>query len=421
MTGSSPRPRAVLVTPVVPGAHGGPGLRAADWLRDLGRSHDVDVVVPVDEPLVPDAEGGAPGERLPDGTRVHRVPSVGATRRDRLLAKAWPPLVRRRPAAVTGWRVPAADLPPAVRTALAEADLVVLFRLRSTVLVEGASRPSRVILDLDDAESATVRSVAWSCLRQRRWGAALSATSTAVQYRVLERTVVRGFDEVCVAADRDVRGVRRVAPGATVHVRPNRLVGPLAGRPGTAAERTGVADGPAELLFVGSFDYPPNVEAAELLVGPVARRLDRLLPPESWRLVLAGRGAPDALAARLSRRPEVDFLGAVPDTAPLHARAACAVVPLRAGGGTKLKTIEAVLHGVPVVGLPEAFRGLPLRDGEHVRIARSARGLAEAVQEVLEQPRAARARAEAARRVLHEALALDGPLPPMASAGGGSR
>jgi glycosyltransferase involved in cell wall biosynthesis len=79
----------------------------------------------------------------------------------------------------------------------------------------------------------------------------------------------------------------------------------------------------------------------------------------------------------------VQITGTVPDVLP-HLRAAgVLVLPLRSGGGTRLKVLEAMAAGVPVVSTPLGVEGLAVRDGEHVLIGRSAADLAELAARVL--------------------------------------
>ena len=102
---------------------------------------------------------------------------------------------------------------------------------------------------------------------------------------------------------------------------------------------------PAVVLFQATFDYAPNVDAAEWLVTEVAPRLRARLPDVEVRLV----GTPVPGVQRQHRPPAITVVGVVPAMEPELARADIAVVPIRYGSGTRLKILESFAHRVPVV------------------------------------------------------------------------
>lgn len=203
----------------------------------------------------------------------------------------------------------------------------------------------------------------------------------------LERRIFAAAEEVWMVSAADVAGARALVPGASVRYVPN-VVDVAAVTPVPAP----VADG--VILFVADLRWAPNAQALDHL-------LDDVLPlvwaqrPDA-RLVVAGRGF---------RRggpvdPRVELLGFVDDLDAQYARAACAVVPLLAGGGSPLKFVEALAHGVPVVATPVAAQGLDLVAGEHYVKADGAPALAAELVRVLREgapavARAGRAAAEA--------------------------
>ena len=113
----------------------------------------------------------------------------------------------------------------------------------------------------------------------------------------------------------------------------------------------------ATLMFVASFGYMPNVDAAVWFVRAVWPALRARLPRA--KLWLVGRDPPASIIA-LRHRPGVTVTGGVPDLAPLYARASLALVPLRAGGGTRIKLLEALGQGVPVVATRIGAAGIPV-------------------------------------------------------------
>jgi glycosyltransferase involved in cell wall biosynthesis len=100
-------------------------------------------------------------------------------------------------------------------------------------------------------------------------------------------------------------------------------------------------------------------------------------------LVREGSPATSSRPRTLVADPRVETLGFVEDLSAAYARASCAVVPLRQGGGTPLKLIEALAYGLPVVATPRAVAGLAVRDGEHLLVADGAEAFAAALVRVL--------------------------------------
>ncbi len=114
------------------------------------------------------------------------------------------------------------------------------------------------------------------------------------------------------------------------------------------------------LLFIGSFLHPPNRDAAKWLVKRLAPELRTERVP--FALVVAGLQAPQWL--RKSGGAGITVVSDAPDLDPLYRSADIVLAPLPHGGGTKNKTLEAMAWGLPVIGTPQAFTGLPQLDGE---------------------------------------------------------
>jgi glycosyltransferase involved in cell wall biosynthesis len=146
---------------------------------------------------------------------------------------------------------------------------------------------------------------------------------------------------------------------------------------------------PHTVAFVGTLDYPPNVEAVTRLVRDVLP-LVRARVPEA-RVLLAGRRPSEAVQALAG--PGVEVLKDVPDVGAVFGRAQVAVYPGRTGRGTKNTVAEAVGAGCPVVASTESARGHAV--GEHLRVGDSDQDLADAVAALLVDRAAAR-RARAA-------------------------
>jgi glycosyltransferase involved in cell wall biosynthesis len=180
-----------------------------------------------------------------------------------------------------------------------------------------------------------------------------------------------------------------MARGSRVEVIPNG-VDTMAFRPSVTPEEEGI-------VFVGGANWFPNTDALEYFEGdilPVIRESGRN-PTVRW----VGRSSVEQ--REQYARKGVDLTGYVEDPRPLVLAAACYVVPLRIGGGTRLKILDAWALGKAVVSTSVGCEGLDARDGENILIRDTPATFAAAVVELLENP-ALRLRLGAAARATAE-------------------
>ncbi len=145
---------------------------------------------------------------------------------------------------------------------------------------------------------------------------------------------------------------------------------------------------PSSLVFTGSMDWLPNQDAIRFLVEQFLPRLRATVPDVT--LTVVGRDPPPALVAACADDPGITFTGWVEDVRPYIERAAVYVVPIRIGGGTRLKIYEAMAMEKPVVSTTVGAEGLPLVDGQHILLADSPDAFADAVVRLLRDPVGAR-------------------------------
>ena len=127
---------------------------------------------------------------------------------------------------------------------------------------------------------------------------------------------------------------------------------------------------PHNLLFVGTLDYPPNIQGLQWFLDSVFPRFRRAYP--NGMLTVVGR-SPSAQVRALCERTEGALLEAdVPDLRLFYREARAVVVPLLAGGGTRIKILEAAAAGRPVLSTPTGAEGLAVCDGRDILIFRDA-------------------------------------------------
>jgi glycosyltransferase involved in cell wall biosynthesis len=181
------------------------------------------------------------------------------------------------------------------------------------------------------------------------------------------------FDRCLVVSEIEAQRLHAVAAGVAVSLIPNGVdTAALRPLPEAAAGR--------RLVFVGHMRYPPNVDAVRFLARHILPALRARIPEA--RLTVVGEGAPRVLG-EFSGRNDMDLVGRASCPLPYYQDAHVAVVPLRAGGGTRLKILEAMALGRPVVSTPLGCEGLAVEDGKHLLIAKDAEAFAAAVARLL--------------------------------------
>jgi glycosyltransferase involved in cell wall biosynthesis len=241
-------------------------------------------------------------------------------------------------------------------------------------------------IDVDEVESATRHRLADRLQRTSDPRARLARFEAGLVARV-ERDVLPAFARVYVCSPRELA----LLPHRTVaRVVPNVL-------PDAAASRPPRPDAPFTFLFVGSLAAPANSDAILHFCEDVWP-LVRAGAGRACRLSIAGAGASDALIARL-RRPGVDLLGWVPDVAACYGASHAVVVPLRVGGGTRIKVLEAMRAGRPIVATSEGMAGLAAEPERHVLIGDDAETFARQCLRLMEHDALTTRLAAEARRL----------------------
>ncbi len=395
------RDSVLYVTPVMPRQSGnGLAMRAANVLEALARRFDVHLfVVPVA------GTGGPPDDFV--GRHTVRIGGLDLARSldplFALIARVRDPEARAR--AELAYRKPYLsrfctgdsarslfEWSSGVRISAVHVMRLYLAPLALPFLRASSESRPFCVLDLDDDDARTYRRLMRLHEDSGDPRAAAVAAAEADKFDALAGQYLRAFGRVLVSSDDDARRLAARFPDAHFAVVPNAC------RPLDRGRRHEPSDrGSLRLLFVGTLGYFPNVDAALFLCREVLPAL-RHLTDREIRIDLAGSG--DAALSEVRRYPEARLRGFVADLAPLYEAADVAVVPVRAGGGTRIKILEAFAHGVPVVATRLGAEGIEAADGEHLLLAEDAEGFARACLRVKETPALAAALAGRAAALL---------------------
>jgi glycosyltransferase involved in cell wall biosynthesis len=358
--------------------------RSFAMIAELARRHDVTLVTTHSGADDPDGLAAA----LPSCRIVsvpYDAPKQGSAAFAARLARSW---LSPLPVDLHKWRV------PAVRDAVDRAvrahgvDLIVADFLAAVPNVPPA--PGVPVICF----SPNVEHQIWRRLRDvetRPLRRALLDVEWRKMRRVERRACRRAAVTIAVSAD-DRRRLEAEAPSAAVVDVPTGVdIDYFA--PAAVPER------PAHLVFSGSMDWYPNEDGVLYFATEVLPLIRAVRPDVTFSVI--GRRPADRLRA-VAERTGIELTGTVDDVRPHVAAGQLYVVPLRVGGGTRLKIFEALAMGKPVLSTTIGAEGLDVEDGRHLRLADGPAGFAAAVVELLEDP-AARSRLGREGRRLVEA------------------
>ena len=276
------------------------------------------------------------------------------------------------------------------------ADLA-LFEYWYTYPAFSGVRAARRVLLAHDAEFVVNRLAAAGGDGQRSFWSRTEARREAEALRRVDRvwTLTREDADALAASSGVPRGRFDVMPfGIDLDaLRPPAATSEVSRPPGT----------PPTLLFFGAFVADFNRDALEWLLAEIWPALRRLAPEAKLRI--AGSGLDDALQARV-RQAGAEYLGMVEDVAALYSAADIVLIPLRFGGGLRIRLLEALACERPVVATPIGIGGIEGQAGVHYAVAADAEGLARSVAELLAHPEQAAALGAAGRRLVEERYAL---------------
>jgi glycosyltransferase involved in cell wall biosynthesis len=394
------RPPLLFIAPIMP-ADGGNGLamRMGVFLEAYARRFAISLVV---APIAGQLAAGGLGASGPTPFVARHAERVVVLSLERALHPLFQLIARHRDpaerrAAMRAYPRPRSFSydPVLMREAMADRlgvesrfAMVHVGRLYMAPLAEAYFGHARCILDMDDDDARTLQRI--GALRAANGDVAGGEddTADAGKFEALASEYLPRFSLCLVSSEPDKASLESRRPGGTIGVVENAI------RPAKTAAADG-AIAPIDLLMVGSLGYYPNVDAAMFFCREV---LPRLYPANFT--ILGSRPGPAITV--LGRTKGVSIAADVPDVAPYYAASRVVVAPIRAGGGSRIKILEAFAQGRPVVSTRLGAEGLDVADGRHLLLADQADDFAAAARRLLHDPDLAGRLVAAARQLVAE-------------------
>jgi polysaccharide biosynthesis protein PslH len=378
------RPRVLVVTKLLPlPADGGGKQRSAALLKRLAKVADVTI--------------GA----FDDGTADHdALAALGV----RVVTRPWRPdlagvltgLFRTRGLTSSRFWDPQLAKAISAEASTRPPDVLVLEYVQLEALVRGVRAQHR-ILATHNVESTLIRTLATVTRGPKRLAVLLDAAAL----RRMERRLIPRYDTTVVVSRADLNGLP-ARPRAT-------LICPNGQEPAETSPRTSAPNA----VFVAQLGWAPNVDAALWLCREIWPEVRRQRSDASVTLV--GRNPTDDVLA-FDGTAGITVVGTVPSVRPYVEEALIALAPLRAGSGTRLKILEALAHGRPVVATELGAEGLEDLVGSGVVLANDPRKFATEVVSLLDDPARAQELGEAGRLAVIDRYSWDSSFAPLVDA-----
>jgi polysaccharide biosynthesis protein PslH len=196
--------------------------------------------------------------------------------------------------------------------------------------------------------------------------------------RTVERAQCLRFDHVVAVSPEDAAVFREAYGVVRVSSVPTGVDTDFFRPSGTVSRK------PGSIVFTGSMDWMPNEDGMVWFVEEILPRIERAIPEAT--LTIVGRNPTSRVKALADGRPRISVTGTVPDVRPYLEAASVVVVPLRVGGGTRIKIYEAMGMERAVVSTTIGAEGLDVRDGKHIVLADDPDAFADAVIGLLRSP-----------------------------------
>lgn len=259
-------------------------------------------------------------------------------------------------------------------------------------IIRQISPQSQIVFDNHNAETALQhRAMITDLTQPRRWIAAGYSYMQMKRLHRFEQWACRQADAITCVSTSDQKALEQLAPDKPIAVIPNSLdlnqyTTPLP---------TNTPLPTYDLLFSGKMDYRPNVDAMLWFSREIWPKIRQALPQTT--LAIVGQ-KPHPSLHPLHHKPDITITGWVESVKPYFAGTTLFIMPLRLGSGTRLKLIEAMAMGKPIVSTPIGAEGFPVIHQEHLLLAETPNEFATAVLTLLTQPQRRQKLSQAARQ-----------------------
>jgi glycosyltransferase involved in cell wall biosynthesis len=362
------------------------GARSVNWNQVKGlaaRGHRLELVLPIRRPEdptnVPHLEQVAAVRAVPVPVRGLWREAAGALARGQSLR------IRRHSFA---------EVSQAMAGALAtRADVVFLDTVFTSYLLPAVRRVAPdvpVVLHELNVESQLFRRFV---ANDSRWHLRLGAWWEAPRVERAELDAWEAVDRVITLSEDDAREIERRCPRA-------RVSACAPGTPTYPGEHIPPPASDTSVLFLATYRYPPNVDAARWLARSIWPRVRALRPDAT--LTIAGQDPAGHTGGLADERLGIRVLGFVEDAAETVRAAAVVVAPLRVGGGVRIKILEALANERPLVSTTLGGEGLPIESGVHASLVDGEEAFAGEVARLLGDRAGARRLAAAGRALVEQ-------------------
>jgi polysaccharide biosynthesis protein PslH len=262
-------------------------------------------------------------------------------------------------------------------------------------IIQELPGPPAIVVDWHNIESEGM----WRYAKNtRNWAKKIAAKRTA---RLIERAEDRLLNSCAihtVTSERERQKLLARCPSANIQVIPNGVdTGYFSAKEIAQACRRSVQNAvKPTILFVGSMDYHANIDAVTWYSRNVWPAIAQNNPDLQFTIV----GRNPARDVRSLESDRIQVTGTVADVRPYYASAVAAIVPLRSGSGTRLKILEAMAAGVPVISTRMGAEGIEVEDSIHLLLADSSAEMAEAVHRVASSNETRTCLSQAARELV---------------------
>ncbi len=375
----------------------GPKMRAYYTLRHLGRRHDITLLSFVRPSDTPEAVEHLRTE-IPCQAIV-TVPMVRSRWRDLwhlarslarrtpfLIARDWvPAMVRQLEELVQGMSFRGTRNPPTFDAIHADQLWMAPYALYAQQLYPDEQKPLTV-LDQHNAVFQIPRRLAQhesNPLKRLFW------QLEAFKMARYEWPICEQFDQVVWVSEEDraaVAGQKAKQRGTSQGSERAQPLGPVIPICVDPTRRTLIPRQPdaRRVTFLGGLHWPPNSQGVHWFVRQVWPHINQAVPDA--QLTLIGKDPPNALKAACQAYNNIELTGYVPDIHSYLAETAAFIVPILAGGGMRVKILDAWCWGMPIVSTPLGAEGFHLNDGQNILLADTPQAFAQQVARLLKEP-----------------------------------